>query len=332
MRIPVFGSLYGGPILSDIQFRTERYGERNVFVTRHLPRLKVAGLNTIVTPAESLRELELFVREVKESEGQLAFARTPGEVQRIVDGGGCACILGASFATLGERLDSLPMLHELGVRLFTMSGNRRNAFIDGCTERGVSGLSDLGVDLVRQLEDLGILIDVSHASEQGVADIFEVTSTAVVVASHSNTRQIQDTVRNVSAEQIRQIAQRGGMVGVSLHPTLVTNNDPDVGDVARHMQTMVALVGDDHVGLGTDFVDYAHDVFQHKIKAIDPTGKLYGGVLHEYPRGVETIEKVGAIFDRLAQDGMVEHSLAKLRGGNLMRVLGRVSPDQPGAE
>jgi membrane dipeptidase len=309
MGTPVFGSLYGGPILSDIQFRAERYGERNVFVTRHLPRLKAAGLNAIVTPAESMRELELFVREVKESDGQLAFARTPGEVQHIVDGGACACILGASYATLGERLDSLPMLHELGVRLFTMSGNRRNAFIDGCTERGVSGLSDLGV-----------------------ADIFEVTSSAVVVASHSNTRQIQDLVRNVSADQIRQIAARGGMVGVSLHPTLVTDNDPDVGDVARHMQTMVALVGDDHVGLGTDFVDYAHDVFQHKIKAIDPTGKLYGGVLHEYPRGVETIEKVGAIFERLAEDGVDEASLAKLRGGNLMRVLGRVSPDQAGRD
>lgn len=67
-----------------------------------------------------------------------------------------------------------------------------------------------------------------------------------------------------------------------------------------------------------------------QIKAIDPAGKLYGGVLHEYPRGVETIEKVGAIFERLAEEGVTEPSLAKLRGGNLMRVLGRVSPDRPG--
>src|SRR5690606_12054850 len=199
------------PILSDVQFRTERYGESGVFVKNHLPRLRKGGINAIVTPGESLREIELFVREIGQSEGALELATTPGEVRAVVDRGACACILAASYSTLGDRLDSLPMLHRLGVRLFTMSGNRRNPFVDGCTERSAGGLSHLGVDLVKLLESLGIIIDVSHTSENGVADIFEVTDKAVVVASHSNTRRICDTVRNVSDEQIKAIAARGGM-------------------------------------------------------------------------------------------------------------------------
>lgn len=325
MSKTICASLYGGPILTDVQFRTERYGQSDVFLTNHLPRLKKGGVNTIFTPGESLREIELFLREVSRSNGEFEIATTPAEVRAIVDRGACACILAASFSTLGDRLDSLPMLHQLGVRLFTMSGNRRNYFVDGCTERSAGGLSHLGIDLVKTLESLGIIIDVSHTSENGVSDIFEFTDKAVVVASHSNTRQICDTVRNVSAAQIKAIGERGGMVGVSLHPTLVTENDPDVNDVARHMRTMMELTGPDHVGIGTDFVDYAEDVFQHKIKAIDPTGKLYGGVLHAYPRGIENIEKVSNIFAALAEQGLDEGAITKMRGENVMRVLGLVS-------
>lgn len=325
MSTMIGASLYGGPILSDVQFRTERYGESGVFVKNHLPRLQKGGINVIVTPGESLRELELFVREIRQSEGRLELAKTAAQARAIAERGGCACILAASFATLGDKLDSLPMLHELGVRLFTMAGNRRNYFVDGCTERGVSGLSHLGVDLVRLLEQLGIVIDVSHTSERGVSDIFEVTSKAVVVASHSNTRRICDTVRNVSDAQIKAFAERGGMVGVSLHPTLVTNGDPSVDDVARHMQVMVELAGVDHVGLGTDFVDYAEDVFHHKIKAIDPTGALYGGVLHSYPRDVENIEKVGNIFTALGKLGFDAAALRKMRGENVLRVFERAA-------
>ena len=325
MPTSIGASLYGGPILSDVQFRTERYGESGVFVKNHLPRLRKGGINLIVTPAESMREAELFLREVKQSDGQIELATTPGEARAIVDRGAVACILAASYSTLNDRLDSLPMLHDLGVRLFTMSGNRRNYFVDGCTERSAGGLSHLGVDLVKLLEKLGIVIDVSHTSENGVADIFEVTDKAVVVASHSNTRKICDTVRNVSEDQIKAIAARGGMVGVSIHPTLVTLDDPDVTDVARHMESMVALTNADHVGLGTDFVDYAEDVFSHKIRAIDPTGALYGGVLHTYPRDVENVEKVGNIFAQLEKMGFDNVKLAKLRGENVMRVLGLVS-------
>ena len=320
MSVEIGASLYGGPILSDVQFRTERYGESGVFVRNHLPRIRKGGLNVIVVPAESVREAELFIREVNQSEGQIEIAHDAAQARRIAARGACACILGISYVTLGDRLDGLEMLYSLGARLFTMSGNRRNYFVDGCTERGAAGLSHLGVDLVKQLEALGIVIDVSHTSENGVSDIFQVTSKAIVVASHSNTREIQDTVRNVSSDQIKEIAQRGGMVGVSIHPTLVTDDHPTVDDVARHMETMANLVGVDHVGLGTDFVDYAEDVFHHKIKAIDPTGKLYGGVLHEYPEGVETIEKVGNIFDRLSNKGFAESDVAKMRGENVMRI------------
>lgn len=326
MKTIIGASLYGAAILSDVQSRRERYGERGVLVARHLPRLIQGGVNAVFLPAENMDEAESFFRELKESNGKLILTKSAKEVLEVVDRGGCACIFAASYETVGSHLDRLDLLYELGVRLFTMSGNRRNIFVDGCGERSAAGLSHLGIDLVRRLEELRILIDVSHISEKGFWDIFDTTKRAIIVASHSNAKRICDNARNLSDDQIKAIAERGGMVGLSMHPTLVASKDPTVEDVVQHMEYITKMIGSEGVGLGTDFVDCVEDVFRHKIKAMDPTGSLYGGALHTYPKGVETIEKVGNIFTLLEKKGFDSDTVRKLRGENAVRVLELISP------
>lgn len=321
--IPVRTSTYGGPILSDIEFRRSRYGEKKVFVTRHLPRLRKAGINTIILPAENMREVETFFLELRESKPTMAQAKSASQVREIVDSGGVACILAASYSILENTINRLELLHELGVRLYTMSGNRRNIFADGCGEKNPSGLSYLGVDLVKRLEDLGILIDVSHSSEKTFWDIFEVTSKGVVVASHSNARRICDNDRNLSDEQISAIAGRGGIIGISLHPTLVSDKPPGLDQVIEHLEYLAKTAGHDHVGVGTDFVDIIEDTFVTKIKTIDPSGKLYGGMLHPYPKDVENVEKISNIFTRLIERGHDPKLVQEISGDNFVKVLER---------
>ncbi len=313
-------SLYGGPILSDVESRRQMFGETDVFARRHLPNLVAGGLDLVFLPAASLREAAIFYKELRASDGGYALVKSSSEARDVIKGGKFACVLAASYSTIGSDTSLLEMLHELGVRLFTMSGNRRNVYVDGCGERDASGLSYSGIDLVGGLEDLRIIVDVSHASDRGVKDILDSTSRAMVVASHSNSRAVCDNPRNLTDGQIRAIADRGGMVGLSMHPTMVSWDRPDVGDVVDHIDHIVDLVGPDRVGIGTDYVDYIEDTFKHRIKALDPSGEIYGKKLHPYPEGLETVAKVGNLFKALRERGMDEATIDKIRGENVMGI------------
>jgi len=324
MRIPIRASTYGGPILGDIEFRRRRYSEKKVFVTRHLPRLSKGGINTIILPAENKQEIATFFSELRESSPAMAQAKSSSQVREIVDGGGFACVLAASYSTVEHEVSRLDLLHEVGVRLFTMSGNRRNIFVDGCGERNPSGLSYLGADLVKRLEELGILIDVSHTSEKGFWDIIEATGKGVVVASHSNARRLCDNDRNLTDKQITAISGRGGIIGVSLHPTLVSKQDPNVNHVVEHLEYLAKTAGPENVAIGTDFVDFVEDTFVSKIKSIDPSGRLYGGSLHTYPTGVETVEKVSYILTRLKEKRHDAQLIENIAGENFLKVLDRI--------
>jgi membrane dipeptidase len=313
-------SLYGGPILSDIEYRRQRYGETNVFSTHHLPNLSKGGLNLIFLPAESIKEIAIFFKELGESTGKYAIVKDAYGATKVINEGKFACVLAASYSTIGPDLSLLEMLKELGMRLFTMSGNRRNSYIEGCAEKNASGLSYAGVDLVGKLEDLGIIIDVSHVSDKGVEDIFDITTKAIVVASHSNSRKICENPRNLSDEQIKMIAERDGVIGLSMHPTLVSWENPDVTDVVKHIFHIQDLVGSDYVCIGTDYIDYMQDIFKYRIKINDPSGTLYMSKLHTYPKGLETVAKIGNLFLEMKKLGMDAELINKIKGENVLRV------------
>jgi membrane dipeptidase len=207
-----------------------------------------------------------------------------------------------------------------------MSDNRRSVFADGCGERDATGLSYLGIDLVGRLDELGVPIDVSHISEKGFWDIVNTTKRAIIVATHSCSKHVCNNARNLSDEQIQAIAERGGIVGVSMHPTMVSEKNPALTDYIQHVEHVLEITSADNVGIGTDFVDYVEDVFRWRIKSIDPNRSLYGGVLHSYPKDLETIEKVGNIFESLEKRGHDETTLRKLRGENVMRVFQTAFP------
>ena len=122
---------------------------------------------------------------------------------------------------LGTNPELIEVFWELGVRMASLTWNRRNAFADGAGEPGHGGLSTLGRELVARLVELRVVLDLAHASDRTFADVLEAASDATFVVSHAGCRAIVDTPRNISDEQLRAIADRGGVFCVMMLPLVV---------------------------------------------------------------------------------------------------------------
>jgi len=154
-----------------------------------------------------------------------------------------------------ESLDVLEVFHSLGLRVLTLTWSLRNMIGDGVFERTNGGLTNFGVEVVGKAEELGILLDLSHINEAGFWDTLEVTAFPVI-ASHSNARALCDHPRNLTDEQIKAIAERGGVIGAVAIPSFVDRERPTLNRYVEHIEYMVDTVGYRHVGFGFDFVYY----------------------------------------------------------------------------
>jgi membrane dipeptidase len=161
-----------------------------------------------------------------------------------------------SFEGADPLVDDLTMLevfYRLGVRMIGLTWNGRNAFADGLrVGPRPSGLTELGRELVERMGELGIVLDLAHIAEPGFWDALE-CSAGPVVATHANVHALHAHARNLRDDQIRAIAQRGGLVGITYVPGFLAREGADLSDVLDHIDYVVQLVGDDHVGLGSDF-------------------------------------------------------------------------------
>src|SRR5207249_2922710 len=143
--------------------------------------------------------------------------------------------------------------YRLGVRVIQLTYNERNPLGDGCTERTDAGLSDLGVRVIAEMNRLGVAVDLSHVGYRTSMEAIE-ASAAPVIFSHSNARAVCDSARNLTDDQMRAAAARGGVIGVNAFPAFVARHQaPTVEHLLDHIEYMVRVVGDDHVGLGFDF-------------------------------------------------------------------------------
>lgn len=154
---------------------------------------------------------------------------------------------------LVDDLSLLEVFYRLGVRMIGLTWNGRNAFADGLkVGPRPSGLTALGRDLIKRMEERGIVLDLAHIAEPGFWDALEVSQGPVVV-SHANAYALHAHPRNMSDDQLTAIAERGGLVGVTFVPGFLTTETADLDHVLDHVDYMVRLVGEDHVALGSDF-------------------------------------------------------------------------------
>ncbi len=153
----------------------------------------------------------------------------------------------------------LYLFHELGVRMVSLVWSRINSFADGSTfkspEYGTGrGLTPYGKDVLKTIEELGILLDISHLNDDGVRDVFK-SFNGIVVASHSSARTLCNIERNIPDEFIKEIAERNGVVGINFSPRFLTcgNEGASIDDLLRHIEHVANVGGIEHVALGSDF-------------------------------------------------------------------------------
>lgn len=208
----------------------------------------------------------------------------------------------------GEALQgSIEVLHaffRLGVRAMGLVWNHRNELADGVADADAGGgLTPFGRRVVAEMERLGMAVDVSHLSQAGFWDVVR-RAEKPFYASHSNAKAVADHPRNLDDDQLRAIAERGGVVGVTFNPPFLTGrDDATVDDVVRHIEHIASVAGVECVGVGSD----------------------YDGISRT-PEGLEDASKIGRLADALRERGFRPDEVEAVMGGNMRRFFRRVLP------
>lgn len=179
---------------------------------------------------------------------------SPKDILSITAKGKTAAILTVEGgAVLGGKLERLEKLRNDGVKMMTLTWNGENELGCGSSDQGF-GLKHFGIDTVKEMERLGIVIDVSHLSDAGLADVFKNVSCAVA-ASHSNMRAVCGHRRNLTDEQFREIVRRDGIVGINFYKAFLNDDGEKAApcDIVRHIEHMLMLGGEDTVCMGSDY-------------------------------------------------------------------------------
>jgi membrane dipeptidase len=206
--------------------------------------------------------------------------------------------------------------YRLGIRWMILAYNTRNPLGDGCHEPSDAGLSLLGRAFVAEANRVGMLLDISHAGIRTSLDIIE-RSEKPVVASHSSVRALKNHERNVTDEQIKALAARGGVVGInSIGAFLTDDNSASVAAIVRHINHIAQLVGPEHVGLGLDVIFY--QPFMIKLYDSGPLMAQRG-----YPRPPWADVKpeiLPELVEALDRHGYSEAAILGVLGENFIRV------------
>lgn len=212
----------------------------------------------------TLRLASRAMRLERESDGQVAICRSVDEIETAMSENRIAISLHIEGAeAIDTDFDALEVLHAAGLRSLGPVWSRKNAFADGVPMAFPSspdtgdGLTDAGVELVRACNSLGILVDLSHITEKGFWDVARTTSRPLV-ASHSNAHTLCQNARNLTDRQLDAIRESDGLVGVNFHVGFLRedgkhNQKTPLKTIVRHIAYLVERIGEDRVGLGSDF-------------------------------------------------------------------------------
>jgi membrane dipeptidase len=294
-----------------------------------LPEARKGGLNVQVLPiynspaaAEaSLRNTLLQIEAIeREAAGtpEVALCRTGLEIDAALADGRIALLLALEGApAVGSDVELFAILHRLGVRMASFTHWARAPLADGTADEDAgSRLPAVGVAALRELERLGILLDVSHLAAPAVDHVLEL-ATRTVIASHSSCRALCEHHRNLSDDHVRAIAATGGVVGINVLPFFIDAVTPTLDRVVDHLEHVVTVAGVDHVGLGPDFIkDYVDEVYASR----ERYAPLGGFDLKQAIPGLAGTRDLPNLTERMMVRGWSESDIRRALGENWLRL------------
>lgn len=301
-----------------------------------IPRMKEGGLGAeffaIYVAAKyaheggsARRALEMIdgvYEQARRHPESLEMAFTAADIERIHQSGKIAALMGIEGGhAIEDSLPALRQFYRLGVRYMTLTHTNTNNWADSAggigapAEKRHGGLSDFGKDVVREMNRLGMMVDISHVSDDTFWDCIE-TSQAPLIASHSSCRALTNVSRNMTDDMLKALAKKGGVVMINFFTGFMNTEYARPGMPApakpAHTATLemlmqqfehaIKVAGIDHVGIGSDF----------------------DGVEGMLPAGMGDISKLPSITYELLKRGYTDDDVKKVLGGNLLRTMSEV--------
>lgn len=255
---------------------------------------------------DALRMLDALDAEVEKTKGEIQWAKNGEEIERIFCDGKIAGLKSLEEGGVLEgKINRLSRLYDKGVRLVTLTWNEENCIgYPNSRDRSVmeQGLKKFGVEVISFMNEKGMLIDISHLSDQGFWDVIRL-SKAPVLASHSNARSLFEHPRNLTDEMLAALGNCGGVAGLNFYPYFIDKKGVSTMEkLAAHLRYMINRAGEDAVAIGTDF-----DGFDEGILEIQHIGEM--------PR----------FYEYLKQHGFTEQVLEKIWYKNALRLIQEVT-------
>lgn len=282
----------------------------------------------------TMSNIAAFQRWFIEQEDRIRPVGSTADIRAAKVEGRTGIVLGfQNLAAIEDRLEYLVLFKALGVGVMQLTYNTQNLVGAGCYESRDSGLTDFGHDAVAEMNRVGIVIDLSHVGPQTAREAI-LASSKPVVYSHTAPYALKPHPRNKRDEEMRLVAERGGLVGVTLFPPfLAAGNDATVADYVRAIEHVRDVVGEDHVAVGTDFIDGHDRSYLEWLNRDKGDGRLIsdrhtvdGLVNVRLPRGIETISAWPSITRTMVERGWKEEQIRKALGGNWLRLFEDVWP------
>jgi membrane dipeptidase len=311
----------------DSVLRMMEYGENilpfggdtstNVYLKVTVPLLKQGGIKAqifaVYVPkgqgfAWTVESIRLFY-DMLAAYPDLAFAGSVADIERNLRDGRISAMLAIEGGeAIENNLDYIDYFHKLGVRYMTLTWNRTNLIADANRDKDKSydGLSPFGEEVVRRMNAVGMIVDVSHASHETIMDALA-RSADPVIASHSCAYSVNPHWRNLSDEEIRGICSSGGVVGINFYRTFLSPTRPAyASDIVNHIVHVARIGGIGCPALGSDF-----------------DGGIRG------PVDLQNIGQIGSLTRELRLRGFTEADIDRVYGRNFLRVLKKMDDKAP---
>ena len=281
---------------------------------------------------QTMAHLAAWMRRFRERQDILQVKET-ADIHAAKKLGKTGIILSFQNASpIENELDRLGLFLALGVRVIQLTYHETNLLGSGCWERNDCGLSNFGVDAVREMNRLGIVIDLSHVGPKTTMDAIEMSEQPVAI-THANARSFCDHPRNKEEEALKLLAEKGGVVGATSFANFLPKGfDSTVEDFVDAIDDMVERIGIDHVAIGTDSTHDQPLEFWHYIVSQQGTkfpstfadGSVPYTELSFQPKGIDSPAEFPNLAEALANRGYRAEEITKLLGGNWMSLFERV--------
>jgi len=251
-------------------------------------------------------------------------ATTGDDIRKAKQDGKYAIVLGSQITDMLEdgKLELLDVLYKLGMRVLQLAYQRRSLFADGSGEPNDAGLSMLGQECVKKMNQMGMMIDLSHVGERSTLEAIDL-STQPILISHSNVKSICNHLRNKSDDVIKALAAKGGVLGINaVSPYLTPQGQATLDDWLDHVEYVINLVGIDHISVGLDIAGhFGPKEFERQNQEFPSFGGLNYTFDQWHVDQLYEVEQWKNVIPGLISRGYSDEEIQKVIGGNILRIM-----------